>query len=117
MRRTFIFICYITMISYFIFIINYFLISYTTTIRIFIIILIFYLHFKFFIKTLINYLIAIFLLFKDPFNKFFNTITTSENFSWLHKSIINTNEFCTYRIRYILLIQFCISTFINTYSF
>ena len=74
--------CYMTMISYFIFIFNYFSISYPTILRILIIIFIFYSHFQFFVKVISNYLITILLLFKNQFNKFINTIFTFKNNRW-----------------------------------
>ena len=74
--------CYMTMISYFIFIFNYFSISYPTILRILIIIFIFYSYFQFFLKIISNYLITILLLLKNPFNKFINTIFTFKNNRW-----------------------------------
>ena len=54
-----VFTCYMTMISCFIFIINYFFITYPTILRILIIIFIFYCQFQFFVKMFVNYLITI----------------------------------------------------------
>ena len=65
-----------------------------------------------FLKVFVYYISAIFILLKNYFNKFKTCIFTSVSKSWFSEPIINTNNFVSKTTRNVILIFFCVKTFI-----
>ena len=108
-----IFSCYMTMISY-LSIINQFF-KYPACVtwsKIF-----------FFVPVMIkfslffNCFFTVFILFKNCFNKSISTIFTSTNNNWFTKFIININKLVRKSARNMILIFFCVKTFIDFNTF
>ena len=72
----------------------------------------FYTHGQIFVKVLVHYFSAVLVLLKNCFNKFISCIFSSINSKSLSKPYINTNNFVSKTTRSVILIFFCVTTFI-----
>ena len=106
------FTSYVTMISNFIFIITNKFFTNLTIITFLKQVFFFFSHNQFFIKIFFYYFFAMFIFFKNCFNKFIGCIFTPINNGWFSKFIINANNFISKTTRNMVLIFFCIRTFI-----
>ena len=73
----------------------------------------FFIHDQKFLKVFFLLFFTVLILLKNCFNKFISSIFTPKNNNWLTKPIINTNNFVSKTARNVLLILFCVRTFIN----
>ena len=98
------FSCYVTMISNF-FIVDEFFIypANVTWLKIF---LVFFSDDQIFVEMFFHYFFIVFIGFIDCFNKFRSSIFTSVKNHWFTKSIINTNKFVSKTTRNVILIFF-----------
>ena len=106
------FTSYVTMSSYFFFVIINKFCTNPTTFTFLKEMFFFYTHDQMFVKVFVHYFFAKFILLMNCFNKFISCIFTSINTNWLSKSIINTNNFISKTTRNVILIFFCVRTFI-----
>ena len=111
------FASHMTMISYFfVIIVNKFFTN-STPVTLLKQMFFFFTHDQIFVKVFVHYSFAILIFFKNCFNKFISSIFTSTNNNWLSKSIINANNFVSKTTRNVILIFFCLRTFIAFNSF
>ena len=73
----------------------------------------FFSHDQILVKKFFHYFFTVFILFKNCFNKFRSCIFTSKNNYWFTKFIINTNKFVSKTTRNIILVFFCVRTFLT----
>ena len=107
------FTSYVTMISYFFFIIIKKLFTNPTIATLLKKTFFFLTHDQIFIKIFVHYFSAIFILLKNCFDKFISSIFTSINYNCLSKPIINTNDFISKTTRNVILTFLCVRTFIK----
>ena len=108
---------YVTMMSnFFIVMINNFFTNPTTATWLKLLLL-FFTHDQIFIKVFFCYFFTILIIHKNSFNKLISCIFTSRNNNWLTKYIININNFVSKTTRNVILIFFCVRTFINFSAF
>ena len=78
---------------------------------------------KFLLRCFFHYFFAVFILFKNCINKSISTIFTSINNNSLlnllstHRFVINTNKLVSKNARNVVLIFFCVKTFITINTF
>ena len=103
---------YVTMISnFFIVIINKFFTS-PTIVTLLKQMFLFFTHDQIFVKVLFHYFFAICILLKNCFNKFMSSIFTSKTSNSLSKPIINANNLVSKTTKNMIMISFCVRTFI-----
>ena len=108
MSCTSIFSCYMTMISYF-FIINQFF-TYLVCVTWLKMFFVFLSHDQIFVKMFFYCFLTVTKLFKDRLNKTTSCIFIPVKNNWLSKFIIDTNKFISKTARNVMLIFFCIRT-------
>ena len=106
------FTSYVTMISYFfIVIINEFFTNPASVTRLKL--FFFFTHDQIFVKVFFHYFFTILIPLKNFFNKFISSIFTSESNYWLGKFVINTKKSGSKTTRNVILIFFCMRTFLT----
>ena len=114
MSSTSLFSCFMAMISYF-FIFNEFFTypAYVTRSKIFLL----FSHDQMFVKMVFHYFFTVFVLFKNCLNKSISSISTFINNNWFNKFITYTNKLVRKTARNVILIFFCVKTFIAFNTF